>query len=88
MLMVVNADVSGFSRIGKVSYTASGQASKKQRIRREAGKNKRICSIREQNLVFADVETGGIVLVPGVEWWAVTDLNCRPKDYESSALTN
>jgi hypothetical protein len=22
------------------------------------------------------------------EWWAVTDLNCGPKDYESSALTN
>ena len=21
-------------------------------------------------------------------WWAVTDLNCGPKDYESSALTN
>ena len=23
-----------------------------------------------------------------VKWWAVTDLNCGPKDYESSALTN
>ena len=22
------------------------------------------------------------------KWWAVTDLNCGPKDYESSALTN
>jgi hypothetical protein len=24
----------------------------------------------------------------GKKWWAVTDLNCGPKDYESSALTN
>jgi hypothetical protein len=25
---------------------------------------------------------------PEVSWWAVLDLNQRPKDYESSALTN